>query len=252
MTSGFGLSFEQGLELRRHMLKAIHGDAAEERREGTERGGLIMAAAIVERQREPRDDLISRLAHTPLEEDDGSTRKLTAEEITAFCRLIVFAGGETTWRMMGMAFYALLNHPDQLAAVMADRSLIEATVLESVRWHPEPIFPRKVKRDTVLQGVALPAGAHLQLCLGAANRDPTRWDDPDRFDVRRPFQRSVAFAAGAHSCLGQHVARQEMEAALGGLFDRFPNIRWDRDYPPAKVTGTLVQRGPGPMHVLLR
>ncbi len=252
MTSGFGLSFEEGLNLRRHMLNTLHATTPEERQASTEAAGLMMQNAITERQREPQDDLISRLAHTPLEDDDGSTRKLTTEEIASFCRLIVFAGGETTWRMMGIAMYALLNHPDQLAQVIADRSLIEGAVLESVRWHPEPIFPRKVKRDTVLQGVALPKGAHLQLCLGAANRDPARWEEPDRFDIRRPFQRSVAFAAGAHSCLGQHVARQEIEAALGGLFDRFPNIRWDPDHPPTAVRGSLVQRGPGPMHVLLR
>jgi cytochrome P450 len=152
---------------------------------------------------------------------------------------------------MGNALYALLNHPDQLAEVIADRSLVGPAVLESVRWHPDPLFPRKVKRDCELAGTHLPAGAHLHLCLGAANRDPARWESPDQFDIHRPFQRSVAFAAGAHSCLGQHVARQEIAAALGALFDRFPNIRWDTSKPPAKLTGSLVQRGPGALHVRL-
>ena len=152
---------------------------------------------------------------------------------------------------MGNALFALLSHPDQLADVIADRSLLGQAVLESVRWLPDPLFPRKVKRDCVLAGVELPEGAHLHLCLGAANRDPSRWENPEKFDIHRPFQRSVAFAAGAHSCLGQHVARQEIAAALNALFDHFPKIRWDLSKPPAKLTGSLIQRGPGPLHVLL-
>jgi cytochrome P450 len=251
MTSGFGLSFAQGLEFRGHMLNALHATSHEDRMAAKAAAGRMLEDVIRARQDDPQDDLISRLAHADLKEEDGTRRKLTAEEITSFCRLIVFAGGETTWRQMGNVLYALLSHPDQLAEVMADRSLMQDAILESVRWLPDPIFPRKVKRDTVLQGMALPEGAHLHLCLGAANRDPARWEQPDRFDIHRPFQRSVAFAAGAHSCLGQHVARQEIAAALNALFDRFPKIRWDPSKPPAYLTGSLVQRGPGPLHVLL-
>jgi cytochrome P450 len=153
---------------------------------------------------------------------------------------------------LGIMLYALLNNPDQFDDLLRDRSLLQNTILETARWHADPLFiPRKAMRDTVLHGVELPKGAHLHVCLGAANRDPARWDAPEKFDIHRPIQRSVAFAAGAHSCLGQHVARQEVEAALGGLFDRFPNIRWDTSKPPPKLTGNLVQRGPGPLHVLL-
>jgi cytochrome P450 len=91
----------------------------------------------------------------------------------------------------------------------------------------------------------------MHLCLSSANRDPERWDNPDAFDIFRPLQRSVAFAAGAHSCLGQHVAREEIGGALNALFDRFPNMRWDPAHPPAKITGGLLGRGPGPLRVLL-
>lgn len=251
VTSGFGMTFDQGLEFRGNMLKVLQPTSPDERHRAKAAANRTLESVIHDRQCAPQDDLISRLAHSDLEEEDGSRRKLTIEEIAAFCRLIVFAGGETTWRQMGNAFFALLNHPDQLAEVVADRSLIGTAVLESVRWLPDPLFPRKVVRDTVLQGVALPAGAHLHLCIGAANRDPARWENPDQFDIHRPFQRSVAFAAGAHSCLGQHVARLEIATALCALFDRFPNIRWDPDYPPARLSGSLSQRGPGPLHVLL-
>ena len=97
----------------------------------------------------------------------------------------------------------------------------------------------------------IPKDAVLHLCLGAANRDPTRWADPDSFDLFRPLQRSVSFAAGAHSCLGQHVSRQEMVVALGGLFERFPNLRWDPSQPPATLSGGMLARGPGRLPVLL-
>jgi cytochrome P450 len=251
VTSGFGMSFDQGLQFRGHMLNTLHAANPEERAKAKAAAGEVLQKVVSERRAHPRDDLISRLAHTDLTEEDGSTRKLLTEEIVSFCRLIVFAGGETTWRQMGNALYALLNHPEQLAEVIADRTLIGDAVLESLRWLPDPLFARKVKRDTLLEGMELPAGAHLHVCLGAANRDPSRWQNPDTFDIHRPFQRSVAFAAGAHSCLGQHVARQEIAAALGALLERFPKLRWDPSYPPARLSGNLAQRGPGPLHVLL-
>lgn len=251
MTGGFGLSFGEGLELRQHMLVGLNARNHAERQSARADTAKVFERAIREKRANPCDDLISSLVHADFEDDDGTTRKLTDEEVTAYCRLIVFAGGETTWRQMGNALYALLSHPDQLEALKADRSLMTQTVLESVRWLGEPMFPRKVKRDTVLDGVELPEGAHLHVCVGAANRDPARWENPEHFDIFRPFHRSVAFAAGAHSCLGQHVARQEIGAAINALLDRFPNIRWDPSQPPARLTGNLVQRGPGPMHVLL-
>ncbi|MDG2003898.1 MAG: cytochrome P450 [Novosphingobium sp.] len=251
MTGGFGLSHQEGLELRRHMQAGLKAKTMEDRLTSREQTSNVLKGAILEKRENPSDDLISHLAHAEITDDDGTERKLTHEEITNHCRLIVFAGGETTWRQMGNALFALLNHPEQLAEVIADRSLLAQAVLESVRWNPDPTFPRKVKRDTVLAGVELPEGAHLHLCLAAANHDPSRWDNPEVFDIHRPFKRSVAFAAGAHSCLGQHVARQEIIAALSALFDNFPNIRWDSSKPTAKITGSIVQRGPGPLHVLL-
>jgi cytochrome P450 len=252
VTAGFGLARADAVPFRRYMHRVFDYDCTlEEATECMQGAGRILERVVGERRREPQDDLISKLAHADLEEEGGGTRKLTVEEIVSYCRLIVFAGGETTWRQLGIAMFALLSNPDQLRQVIADRSLLRNAILESTRWNPDPLFPRKVRRDTVLQGVELPAGAVLHVCLGAANRDPSRWEDPDRYDIRRPIQRSVAFAAGHHSCLGQHVARQEIETALNALFDRFPNIRWDPSQPPAKLTGNLIQRGPGPLPVLL-
>ena len=253
VTAGFGMSPQEGIEFREYMVRAFYtATSEEETAEAMESAGEMLRGVTARRRAHPEDDLISRLAHAELAEGDGSKRKLTDEEIASFCRLIVFAGGDTTWRQSGICLFALLSHPEQLAEVIVDPSLLPDAVLESTRWNPDPLFPRKVRRDTVLQGVELPAGAALHLCLGAANRDPSRWENPDEFDIHRPIQRSLAFAAGAHSCLGQHVARQEIESAIGTLLERFPGIRWDPSKPPARLTGGLSHRGPGPLHVLLK
>ena len=160
--------------------------------------------------------------------------------------------GKEVGQQLGITLFALLNNRDQLEAVMADRSLLPKAILESARWYPnDPVFARMAKRDAELEGTMIPAGSILHLCLGSANRDPSRWDNPDKFDIFRPVQRSVAFAAGPHSCLGQHVAREEMLGAMNALFDRFPNIRWDPASPAPKLSGSLISRGPGPLHVLL-
>lgn len=251
VTAGFGMSLAEGVEFRRQLAARIYNPSAEGRAAAREAAGRILEQVIRDRRAEPRDDLVSRLVHAEIEEDDGTRRKLGFEEVASFCRLVVFAGGETTWRQLGIALYTLLSHPDQLAELAADRSLIKNAVLESVRWHSDAMFPRKVMRDTELHGVRLPKGAQLHVCIGAANRDPARWDNPDRYDLHRPVQRSVAFGAGVHSCLGQHVARAEIAAALGALLDRFPNIRWDPAKPAPRLTGSLQQRGLGEMWVRL-
>jgi cytochrome P450 len=253
ITTGFGMTVDEGIAFRQQMHQVLHvGSSEDEAGNAFDEMGLVIHRVIRDRQASPRDDIISKLAHADLKEEDGTSRKLTVEEVAAFCRLILTAGADTTWRQLGTALYALLDHPDQLAAVIADRSLLGDAILEATRWYPpDPVFPRTVARDTVLHGVALPKGAVLHLCISAANRDPSRWPEPDKFDIYRPVQRSVAFAAGHHSCLGQHLARQEMTLALSALFDRFPKIRWDPSKPRAEMVGGLMQRGPTALHVLL-
>jgi cytochrome P450 len=229
-----------------------HQTPPQQKMEHMQAATAILENVIRERQAEPRDDVISRLVKAEMKDEDGTTRLLTVSEVASFCKLIVFAGGGTTWKQLGITTFALLNNPDQLEAVRADRSLLAKAILEGARWYPnDPVFARKAMRDTELQGMKIPAGAIMHLCLGAANRDPSRWEEPEKFDLFRPVQRSLAFAAGAHSCLGQHVAREEMLGAINALLDRYPNMRWDPSMPPAKLSGGLISRGPGPLHVLL-
>ncbi len=253
VTEGFGLSPAEGLEFRRNVLAAMNYSASpEQRNQAMASANAILERVIHARLEQPQDDVISRLVKAVLPQEGGGSRPLTVDEVAGFCRLIVFAGGGTTWKQLGITLFALLNHRDQLEEVMADRSLLPKAILESARWNPnDPVFARMAKRDAELEGTKIPAGSILHLCLGSANRDPARWENPEKFDIFRPVQRSVAFAAGPHSCLGQHVAREEMLGALNALFDRFPNIRWDPAKPAPKLSGSLISRGPGPLHVLL-
>jgi len=114
-----------------------------------------------------------------------------------------------------------------------------------------PIFYRLVTQDTEFGGVEVPKGSALDVCLGAANRDPARWDDPDRYDLFRPYQRNLGFSGGPHRCLGMYVSLTEMTVALNALFDLFPNLRVDPEFDAPKVTGAVEFRGVSHLHVRL-
>lgn len=246
VSSGFGLDPEDIVPFRIALLGGGAVTHNEEQRAGGEAESRAILDRVIEaRRKEPRDDILSKLVQAEVAEADGSKRGFTNEEIIQNCRLIVLAGGGTTWRQLGITLFALLNNPDQLEELKKNRDVLPNVVLESARWHAtDLIFPRRVKKDVELCGVQIPAGAMLHMCLGAANRDPQRWDDPDKFDIFRGVQRAVAFGGGPHSCLGQHVSRQEMVVALNAVMDRLPNLRWDESKPKAKLTGGLFARGP--------
>lgn len=180
---------------------------------------------VNERRANPGDDLISELVQAEL---DGET--LGDEEIFSFLRLLLPAGAETTYRATGSFIYGLLTHPDQFEALRADRSLMPQAIEESIRWEgPLLITSRECARDTELAGVPIPKGSMMITNIGAANHDPTRWDNPDEFDIFRPVQPHIAFGVGVHMCLGMHLARMEMASAMNRLLDRCPNLRPDPD-----------------------
>ena len=213
----------------------------------------MLRELIARRRAEPGDDVVSRLIATEVRLPDGSERPLNDREVVINCRLIMIAGGGTSWRQLGITLWALLTHPDQYEAVKADRSLVANAIEESTRWNPTaPVFSRLVAEDTEFHGVPMPAGAVLEICLGAANRDPARWDNPDAYDLHRPIQPNLAFGIGQHRCLGINVAHAELTAAMNALFDAFPNMRLDPDQPAPFLTGGLEQRGISALQVLLR
>ena len=184
------------------------------------------------------------LVAAEITEEDGSTHRLTDEEVLIFAFILLAAGSGTTWKQMGITMLALFDHPDWLAAVRDDRAQLRPVVEESLRWMPtDPMFSRFVARDTELAGIAVPEGAVVHMCLAAANRDPARWERPDQFDPGRPVQPHMGFGTGAHICLGSHVARAELVTAIGALLDRFPDLRLDHDAPAPRITG-MYERGP--------
>ncbi|HEY4947149.1 MAG TPA: cytochrome P450 [Acidimicrobiales bacterium] len=178
------------------------------------------AAVLAERRLRPADDLISDLL---VAEVDG--RRLDDEEIYSFLRLLLPAGVETTYRASGNLLYGLLTNPDQLRAVMDDRSLVPAAFEESIRWEPPvTVILRRATRATELAGVPVDEGADVGLLLGSANRDERKFADPDRFDIFRASRQSVGFGFGVHVCLGMHLARMEARVAVNTLFDRLPDM----------------------------
>ena len=181
------------------------------------------AAVLEERRRHPADDLISELATIEVE-----GRRLDDEEIYSFLRLLLPAGVETTYRASGNLLYGLLTNPDQLRAVMDDRSLIPVAFEESIRWEPPvTVILRRALRDTDVGGVPVAEGADVALLLGAANRDERKYAHPDQFDLFRESRQSVGFGFGVHVCLGMHLARMEVRVALNTLFDRLPDLHLD-------------------------
>ena len=203
------------------------------------------AAILEERRTRPANDLISVLAGVELEGEH-----LTDEEIFSFLRLLLPAGAETTYRSSGNLLYGLLSNPDQLEAVRSDRTLIPRAIEEALRWEPPlTAIMRTATRDVELAGTALPAGSVVIAHLGAANRDPSRWDDPDRFDVFRDAQPHASFALGPHTCLGMHLARMETRVALEALLDHLPDLRLDPDGDDPHITG-LGFRSPTSLPVL--
>ena len=200
---------------------------------------------IEERRREPRDDLISRLVEA---EVDGHT--LSDDEIYPFLRLLLPAGAETTYRSTSNLLYGLLTHPEMLDAVRKDRSLLPQAIEEGLRWEPPLLFiQRQATREVELGGETIPEGAMVAIVLGAANRDPARWPDPDEFDIYREPRQHIAFGAGPHLCLGTHLARMETKAMINGILDRLPNLRLDPEADDPHIHG-LTFRSPSSLPVL--
>jgi cytochrome P450 len=184
-----------------------------------------LARILAERRRNPEDDVISVLATAEL---DGE--HLDDEEIFSFLRLLLPAGVETTFRSSGNLLFLLLTHPEQLDAVREDRSLLPQAVEEGIRYEPPLLLTgRLATRDTELSGVPIPAGSGVVPMLGAANRDPRVFDDPDRFDIFREAGQHLSFAHGVHVCLGMHLARMETRVAVDRLLERLPGLRLDTE-----------------------
>jgi cytochrome P450 len=194
---------------------------------------------VEERRRRPAGDLLSELVTAEI---DGA--RLSEERLYSFLRLLVPAGAETTLRAMGNCLYALLTHADARAAVGEDRSRLDAAIEETLRWETSvTMVARITTRATTIGECAIPAGAAVTVLVGAADRDPARYDDPDEWDPGRPSCPHLAFGTGPHQCLGMHLARMELAIGVAAVFDRLPALRLDPGEPPPVVAGYAF-RGP--------
>jgi cytochrome P450 len=175
-------------------------------------------AAVAERRAQPKADLISALVRAEAEQ-----QALTADEVLAFIVLLLVAGNETTTNLIGNAVIALLEHPEQLERVRADRSLIPNMVEEALRYDaPVQFLLRRAAQDVELAGTVIPQGSMVTVIFGSANRDERKYADPDRFDVTRDTQGHVAFGHGIHFCLGAPLARLEARIALEAILSACP------------------------------
>lgn len=173
---------------------------------------------------------------------------MTEQEVVAGNTQLVFAGNETTAKLLAQIVLTLAEHPDQRRAIGEDRSLIPAAVEEVHRYETitHSVFRDVIADDASVAGVVIPAGARITLLLGAANRDPRRWDRADQFDVTRPKLSHLGFAFGLHSCLGMNLARLEAQIFLSELIDVLPE--WQVHSPVDYGTNYAV-RGPAAVRV---
>ena len=196
-------------------------------------------------RRSPGDDLLSALVKVH-DRGDG----LTESELLATCTLLLIAGHETTVNLIGNGTLALLRHPDQLARLRAEPALIEQAVEELLRYDsPVQLTVRSALQDAEAGGVPVPRGSLVLVMVGAANRDPAAYTDPDRLDIGRQPSRHLAFGQGIHFCLGAPLARLEAKIALRSLLGRAPGLRLAGE-PAWK--DNVVLRGLGRLPVALR
>jgi pimeloyl-[acyl-carrier protein] synthase len=190
---------------------------------------------VPKRRADPQNDLLTGLIAA---EEQGD--KLSEGEVIAMCVLLFIAGHETTVNLIGNGLFALLQHPEQLARLQRDPALVTGAVEELLRYDsPVQRTARITNAEVELGGRTLPAGAMVVAAIGAANRDPAQFADPDRLDIGRRDVRHISFGYGIHFCLGAPLARVEGQIALGTLLRRAPRLALAETHPEWRESSVL-------------
>ncbi|HEU0054285.1 MAG TPA: cytochrome P450 [Longimicrobium sp.] len=208
---GLVLTLSGGTEAERAVaaFQATHAEMAEH-----------LAALVDARRSAPRDDLLTRLVRAEVEGE-----RLTGDEILGFFQLLLLAGHETTTNLIGNAVLALIENPDQRALLRSIPDLVPSAVEEVLRYRsPVQAAFRVTRREVEVAGRTIPPGKLVLAMIGAANRDPAHFAEPDRFDVARHPNAHVAFGHGIHFCIGAPLARLEGRVALAELLERLPRL----------------------------
>lgn len=214
---------------------AVSPEALAEPADADAKLGHYFADLVAERRAHPRDDLLTKLIEA---EDKGD--QLTEHELISTVILLFAAGFETTTHLIGNGLLALLRNPGELARLRADRSLVRSGVEELLRYDsPVQIAARTTYEELPVGGRSIPAGSLVLAMLGAANRDPARFHDPERLDVGRDEGAPMSFGGGIHFCLGAALARLEGQIVLDRLLDRFGTMELVGGPPTVRDSLTL-------------
>ena len=225
-------------DIARSLDAAILPAGSEVTTRGQEAGDALreyFRSLIAVRRKQPRADLLSALIAAGEQGD-----KLSEPELLATCALLLIAGHETTVNLIGNGLFALLRHPAELQALADDPALIQTGVEELLRFDgPVQRTGRMTMADVEIGGRQIPKGSIVAAVIGAANRDPAHFPDPDRLDVARRENRHIAFGFGIHFCLGAPLARIEGQVAIGTLLRRMPALKLVSDTPEWRESSVL-------------
>src|SRR3954469_152391 len=213
-------------------LEPVIGPEVFARGNNAVRDFLAYLETLVERRRakpgNPERDVLTKLIQG---EDNGE--RLTAKELLHNCIFLLNAGHETTTNLIGNALVALLENPDQKKRLVGNPALIKTAIEEFLRYESSNQLGNRITTDAVeIGGIKMPAGTPVTLCIGAANRDPSQFADPETLDVGRTPNRHLAFATGAHQCAGMALARLEGAIAISRFPARFP--AYELNGPPVR------------------
>ncbi|MCX4528844.1 MULTISPECIES: cytochrome P450 [unclassified Streptomyces] len=203
--------------------------------------GAYLAELVEAKSKSPGEDLLGALIRT--RDEDGDS--LSPDELIGMAFLLLVAGHETTVNLISNGVRALFAHPAQLADLRADYDGLLGGAVEEMLRYDGPVQNatfRYAREDVEIAGTAIPAGATVMVCLAAADRDPGRFPEPDRFDIRRAPQGHLAFGHGLHFCIGAPLARMEGRIAIRALLERFPDLAEDpAGGPPLWLPGSLMR-----------